>query len=150
MQTNRRGRDRITRTGQPKRRRRERPVPRQFLRATAKRAASFKIAALSAGKDIERADGLLRQSVAALARGLKAERGDERRLVAIGVLAGAFAERRFIGFDIENIVGDLKRRAERLAIARQRRAVPLHRRGRRSRRPRPHNAAARRSSSIAA
>ncbi len=39
-----------------------------------------------------------------------------------GVLAGAFAKRRGVAFRVENVVGDLKRRADRAPIGRERRA----------------------------
>ena len=66
---------------------------------------------------IERRDRRRDEAVAPRPRRFDAERRDERCLVAAGVLAGALAERQFVRLDIENIVGDLKGRAERMAIA---------------------------------
>ena len=78
------------------------------------------------------------------------QRGDEGRLVARGVLAGALCRARAVAFGVEHVVGDLERGAERLAVAQQRRAPRSARRRRRSRQPRRRSAAARRSSSPAA
>ncbi len=115
-QTNKRGRDRITRTGQPNAGD-ARDLSRSIFYARRRNApASFKNRGSFRGEDIEGADGLLRQSIATLARCVEPDRSNKRRLVAIGVLAGAFAERRFVGLDIQNIVGNLKGRAQRLAI----------------------------------
>ena len=69
----------------------------------------------------ERVDGRLRESVALVARFRQAENGDQRRLVAVGVLAGALSQSLFVAFCIENIVGHLERRAERRAESAERR-----------------------------
>src|SRR3954451_12957552 len=68
---------------------------------------------------LERGDRLLRKPIASFAGSLDAERGNERCFVAAGILAGALAERGFVAFFIQNVVSDLKRGAERRAIARQ-------------------------------
>ena len=52
-----------------------------------------------------------------------AEHADEGRLAGGGVLAGLFADQRRIAFDIEEIVGDLKRLADRRAVAFERVAL---------------------------
>jgi hypothetical protein len=70
-------------------------------------------------KGIERGDCRRHQSIAPLPCGINSEDGNERCLVARGVLTRSLAKRQLIGFDIEDIVGHLERRAKRAAIARE-------------------------------
>ena len=70
-------------------------------------------------EQIERRDRRGDEAVAPLPRRLNAKRSDQRCLVTAGVLAGALAKRQLIGLDVENIIGDLKGRAKRLAVARE-------------------------------
>ena len=49
-----------------------------------------------------------------------AEQIDQRRLAVGGVLAGGLAERCGVAFDVEQVVGDLERLADRLAVAARR------------------------------
>ena len=69
---------------------------------------------------IERGDRRRHEIVAPFPRRINAERGNQRCFIAAGVLARALAERQPVGFDIENIVGHLKRRAKRAAITGER------------------------------
>src|SRR5580692_4659713 len=58
-----------------------------------------------------------------------AEHADESGLAGGGVLAGLFADQCRIAFDVEKVVGDLERLADRRAVAFERRALGLIRRG---------------------
>ncbi len=67
------------------------------------------------------------------------ENADDRRLAGLRILAGLLADQRRIALDVEQIVGDLERLADRRAIAiERRRAAPrspvrgCRRRGRRT------------------
>src|SRR5271170_3509321 len=66
---------------------------------------------------VDRGDGLVDQAVELAARALEPERADQRGLVLGRILAGAFAERRRVAFHVENVVGDLKRSADRPPIS---------------------------------
>ena len=54
---------------------------------------------------------------------VEAERADQRTLVAAGVLARLLAQRRGVALGVENVVGDLKGRAQRETIVDQRGAL---------------------------
>ena len=69
---------------------------------------------------VERSDGLVGETVATGLGGVDAEGGDERCLVAPGILARRFAEGGAVRLDVENVVGDLECRAECFAVARYR------------------------------
>jgi hypothetical protein len=78
---------------------------------------------------VQRRLGLAHEPVARRLGPAQAERGDEGRLVAAGVLAGAFAEFGLVALGVENVVGDLEGGAQRSAITRQGDARWLRRRG---------------------
>ena len=59
------------------------------------------------------------------ARRIDAEQRDERALAGLGVLAGRLADKRRIAFHVENVVRELERGAQRVAIGAQRRDVRL-------------------------
>src|SRR6202051_3536003 len=64
----------------------------------------------------ERGIGARQKIAHALLGAVDPELGDEGGLAQGGVLAGLFAERRRVAFDVEQIVGDLEGLAERAAI----------------------------------
>ena len=61
--------------------------------------------------------------IAAAPGRLQPQRRDQRRLVALRVFAGAFAELRVSALRVENIIGDLKGRAQRAAVIIERGAL---------------------------
>src|SRR5664279_5232063 len=76
---------------------------------------------------LERDARRMPQGVGALPRRLEAEDADVGRLVGIEILAGGLAEGRRCLRHVEDVIDDLERQADRLAVARQR--LPLQRRG---------------------
>ena len=65
-------------------------------------------------------------------RALEPQRRDERRLVPVGVLARALAERGRVAFGVEQVVGDLERGADRRAIGEKRSEADAARAGERA------------------
>ena len=94
----------------------------QFFRIATKRAVARNMSPLAptpAASTAEIASSTRRSSSRRAPS--STERSDQRALVLTGVLAGAFAERRRVAFHVENVVGDLKRGANRAPISGKRR-----------------------------
>ena len=87
-------------------------MARQSLALRDEARSARKLSALVAERR-QRGVGLRDQVDQPVARAVDAEHGDQRRLAGGGVLAGGFAERGGVAFDVEQVVGDLERLAER-------------------------------------
>ena len=64
----------------------------------------------------ERMFGLLSKIVAPPLGCIEPQRGNQRRLVPCGILAGLLAQRRLVAFRIEDIIRDLEGRTERAPV----------------------------------